>query len=211
MFGLSAVRPSCSRGLLTERTVLPSSLGASQWNAPAGLARTGVGSLRSGWIGFGVLGQSGQTAEPVSGTYRFGPGRPLGRAQMILRSSNGIERRPRALHLGASFDWNESRSRPVRGSRGGWRCRGTCRSIPSESKSRRRNTSTPARGTGAPSADGRWRQLGLRSGAGSREGAGYGSGCPSAVAPGSRSLDGPERNGPCYSGTSGEERLDGRA
>lgn len=54
MFGPRSVRPSCSRGLLTERPLRSSWLGAFPWNGPAGLGGFVGGSVRSGWIGFGA-------------------------------------------------------------------------------------------------------------------------------------------------------------
>lgn len=57
-----------------------------------------------------------------------------------------------ALSQVVAFDWNESMSRPVRGSTGGWRFLGMSRAGRAGAKSRHRKTSNPA---GEPCALGR--------------------------------------------------------
>lgn len=49
-----------------------------------------------------------------------------------------------ALSQVVAFDWNESMSRPVRGSTGGWRFLGVSRAGRAGSKPRHRKTSNPA-------------------------------------------------------------------
>lgn len=52
-----------------------------------------------------------------------------------------------ALSQVVAFDWNESMSRPVRGSTGGWRFLGVSRAGRAGPKSRHRKTSNPASDT----------------------------------------------------------------
>lgn len=90
-----------------------------------------VGSLRSGWVGLPAA-----VVCPSSG-----------RTQTMGHSANGMNGFRGALSRVEAFDWNESMSRPVRGSTGGWRCLGASRVNRAGPKSRHRKTSNPAGST----------------------------------------------------------------